>query len=166
MKIDYTGVERPMTEWDKEVWISALRSGHFVQGVGELQPKGNVISGFDQETGEASYVSIPTFCCLGVARKVCKLDTVNDTMMLKNISSADYNDVRTSVFLPDFVQRKLAEMNDGVQVLVGGTVDEHGNETGGHYEHKTSGFREIADFIEKEVPSFQELAEPGVVEEG
>lgn len=73
----------------KEDWVTALQSGLFQQGRGQLK----------DATGEL-------FCCLGVARE-CKL--------AQNTKCQDNKkDFVSTIFLPMDIQKKLANFNDGL----------------------------------------------------
>jgi hypothetical protein len=124
-----------MTPNQKSVWLQALRSGEFKQG------------------RHALYNSFTdSYCCLGVAQKVCNLPA-------KDPGDGEFLEVcKSFVFLPQNLQRALARANDGV-VSAGDIKDafrEAGYLTTPVLETRGDGrmgstFAAIADWIENNV---------------
>lgn len=103
IKVDYTGVKRPMTKEDKAKWLDALRSGKFNQGNSQLSSEVH-----DEH------------CCLGVANIVCGLG-IDSTKGLLYFGSQELEfDIGSKdnmiCFLPAYdgndVQQRFTGLND------------------------------------------------------
>lgn len=118
----------------KAEWVSALRSGEYKQGGGQLASK-------DSETNEIRH------CCLGVLKCVVGL--------LRTAEVDDRPYYGEEVGLPEALQAILANLNDGVRTYetIYHSRREWAKDNGLTYDMipETRDFNSIADFIEKYV---------------
>ena len=86
-----TKLQNPMTEEQFDVWIAALRSDKYKQGVSKLCEDDH-------------------YCCLGVAQKVCNINTDSEGFL--RFDGADDDEYYVWTFIPDNIQRYLVNLND------------------------------------------------------
>jgi len=78
---------KTLTKKLKQKWIEALKSGDYIQGKGFLYMNN-------------------TYCCLGVLRKIARIQTTSDYLL------SDYKEDSCIRGLSTDEQNKLADMND------------------------------------------------------